>query len=106
MIENREVTKERKRNDMNNQVVRTMQNKLGVIAVTAGLALGFAAVARAALVLQYDSRNYVPGPWTDTSGSANNATQGTVGFQPTLTGTTPSGKPALTFDGVNDLLSL
>jgi hypothetical protein len=77
-------------------------------AVAAILALGFATapLARASLVLQFDSTNYVAGTWTDTSGNANHATQGTVGSQPTLTGSTPLGKPALVFDGTDDLLGL
>ena len=55
----------------------------------------------AALIVQYDSANYVSGTgtWTDTSGNGNNATQATAGNRPTLVaGATPSGQPALQFN--------
>ena len=88
------------------EICQARQRKFIVGALVCAAVLGGLRPARAAIVLQYDSQNYVAGTWTDTSPSANNATQGTVGFQPTLTGTTPSGKPALVFDGTDDQLNL
>ncbi len=44
--------------------------------------------------------------WRDKSGNARHASQETVANQPTYTASAYAGKPALTFDGSNDLMSL
>ncbi len=44
--------------------------------------------------------------WADKSGSGRNATQATAANQPAYNAALLGGKPALTFDGVNDLMSI
>jgi len=43
--------------------------------------------------------------WADQSGNSRNATQGTASSQPTLVSNALNGKPALSFDGVNDFMT-
>jgi hypothetical protein len=52
----------------------------------------------------YSSSNIIS-QWTDASGNAYNATQSTVANQPTLVASAINGKPAVRFDGVNDVFS-
>jgi hypothetical protein len=52
----------------------------------------------------YSSSNIIS-QWTDASGNAYNATQSTVANQPTLAASAINGKPAVRFDGVNDVFS-
>lgn len=44
--------------------------------------------------------------WSDASGNANNATQGTVSARPTFKTNIKNGRPALQFDGVDDGMGL
>ena len=46
------------------------------------------------------------GQWKDQSGNANNATQATAGFRPTLRTAVQNGKPVIRADGVDDIMSL
>lgn len=48
----------------------------------------------------------VVGGWQDQSGNGNHATQATTANKPTLQTGEINGRPAIRFDGVNDLLSL
>ena len=46
------------------------------------------------------------GEWKDQSGGANNATQATAGFRPTLRTNVQNGRPVVRADGSDDVLSL
>ena len=67
-------------------------------------------VANCVLWLDASQEAYAHGAavptWTDRSGSANNATQGTAANQPTFHTNIRNGLPGLLFDGTSDWMSL
>lgn len=66
----------------------------------AGLSLWYDATQLAGL-----ANNDPVATWTDASGNANNATQGTASARPTYKTNVQNSKPAVLFDGVDDFMS-
>lgn len=92
-------------NPLRRRIHTAMQTRGGAAAWTpasiAGLSLWYDATQIAGLV-----NNDPVATWTDASVNANNATQGTVSARPTYKTNVQNSKPAVLFDGVDDVLAI